>query len=136
MTRREEVGGVLDKVEPEVAVMDVLRRVVDNTTVGTVFGDPVTQNGMIVIPVARVRGAGGGGGGRSPSSDKPEASGTGGGIALSAKPVGVFVVKDGQVAWRPSVDVNKVILGGQLVAIVALLAIRALVNARRASRGT
>ena len=124
---------MLDRAQPDVAVMDVLRRVVDSAAVGTVFGDPITHNGLTVIPVARVRGAGGGGGGSSPSSDKSEASGTGGGIALSAKPIGVFVLRDGKVEWRPSMDINKVILGGQLVAIVALLAIRALINARRAS---
>jgi len=124
---------MVDEAEPEVAVMDVLRKVVDNAAVGTVFGDPVTHNGVIVIPVAQVRGAGGGGGGSSLAPDRPEASGTGGGIALSAKPVGVFVVRNGRVAWRPSVDVNKVILGGQLVAIVALLVIRAFIRARRVS---
>jgi hypothetical protein len=34
------------------------------------------------------------------------------------------------VSWRPAVDVNKIILGGQVVAVVALLTIRAIVKAR------
>jgi len=33
-------------------------------------------------------------------------------------------VRDGDVSWRPAVDVNRVILGGQLVAITALLVLR------------
>jgi hypothetical protein len=33
----------------------------------------------------------------------------------------VYVIKEGQAAWRPAVDVNKIIMGGQLVAITALL---------------
>jgi hypothetical protein len=53
---------------------------------------------------------------------------------MSAKPFGVFVVADGDVSWRPAVDVNRVILGGQLVAIAALLVLRALIKARMATR--
>jgi hypothetical protein len=36
--------------------------------------------------------------------------------------------------WRPAVDLNKVILGAQVVAVVALLAIRAIVKTRAKSR--
>ena len=36
----------------------------------------------------------------------------------------MFVIRDGAVRWRPAVDVNRVILGGQLVAITALLTLR------------
>jgi hypothetical protein len=51
-------------------------------------------------------------------------------MVLSARPVGVFVVKDGKVSWRPSLDLNRVILGGQLVGLVALLALRAFIKTR------
>jgi hypothetical protein len=43
----------------------------------------------------------------------------------------VFVLRNGRVSWRPAVDINRVILGGQIVAIVALLVIRGLARARR-----
>ncbi|MFD0521998.1 hypothetical protein [Paractinoplanes durhamensis] len=49
---------------------------------------------------------------------------------MSAKPLGVFVLTGGKVVWRPAIDVNRVVLGGQLVAITALLVARALVRAR------
>jgi hypothetical protein len=49
---------------------------------------------------------------------------------MTSKPVGVFVVKDGEVTWRPAVDVNKIVLGGQLVVLVALLVLRAALKAR------
>jgi hypothetical protein len=51
-------------------------------------------------------------------------------MGTSAKPLGVFVIKDGNVGWRPAVDVNKVIVGGQIVVIAALLTIRAMIKAR------
>jgi hypothetical protein len=38
------------------------------------------------------------------------------------------------VTWRPAVDLNKVILGAQVVAVVALLTIRGIVKARARSR--
>lgn len=129
-----------DAATSDVAVKDMLSAVADRTTVRTAFGEPVTHNGVTVIPVARVSGAGGGGGGSGPSGgsgpggEGAYGSGTGGGIALAAKPVGVFVLKNDMVRWRPTVDVNKVILGGQVVAVVALLVLRALIKARRTSK--
>ncbi len=36
--------------------------------------------------------------------------GTGTGFAMNTKPFGVFVLKDGEVTWRPAVDVNRMIL--------------------------
>ena len=66
-----------------------------------------------MIPVAKVSGGGGGGGKRADES--------GGGFGLSARPAGVFVVRDGDARWRPAIDVNRVIFGGQLVAVIAIL---------------
>ena len=130
---------MVQTTEPEVAVMNVLNRVVEGATVRTVFGEPITRNGVSVVPVAKVRGAGGGGGGSgtapnapsSPSGNKATGSGTGGGLALTAEPVGVFVIKGDTVAWRPSVDAGRVILGAQVVAVVALLTLRAFLRWRR-----
>jgi hypothetical protein len=38
------------------------------------------------------------------------------------------------VRWRPVVDVNKIILGGQVVAVVALLTVRAIARMRYGKR--
>jgi uncharacterized spore protein YtfJ len=84
----------------------------DALNVRRVFGDPIQADGTTVVPVAVLRG-GGGGAGRAEEG--------GAGFGLMARPAGVFAVRDGQVSWRPAVDVNRVILGGQMVAIVALL---------------
>lgn len=51
-----------------------------------------------------------------------EGSGGGGGFGIRVRPIGVYVVDDCGVHWRPALDVNRMILGGQVVAIVALLA--------------
>lgn len=41
-----------------------------------------------------------------------------GGFASHARPLGVYVVHDGEVTWRPALDLNRVILGGQIVGAV------------------
>ena len=50
--------------------------------------------------------------------------------ALPQSP-GVYVFKDGDVRWRPAVDVNRIIMGAQLVAIVGLITLRTLMRKRR-----
>lgn len=49
---------------------------------------------------------------------------------MSAKPAGAFVLSGDRVRWQPCVDVNRIVLGSQVVAVVALLAVRAIVRAR------
>ena len=111
-------------------LLDRIQEAEDAISVRRAFGEPVERDGVTVIPTARVAGGAGGGGGESPEGER---RGTGTGLGLSAKPVGVFVIADGVVTWRPAVDVNRVILGGQLVAIAASLMIRAVAKARARS---
>ena len=105
-------------------------KVVDSARAAMVFGEPISQNGVTVIPVARVNTRGGGGGGTGPAQNGQTQRGRGGGFGLSARPVGVFVLRDGKVAWRPSVDINRIVMGGQLVAGLAILTLRSLLRRR------
>jgi uncharacterized spore protein YtfJ len=73
----------------------------DAISVKRVFGDPIETEGVTIIPVAKVGGGGGGGG---DSEDNG-----GGGFGIGAKPVGAYVIKDGDVNWQPAVDVNRII---------------------------
>ncbi len=107
-------------------VQQVLIGAQEALTARRVFGDPFRVDDVTIVPVAIVRG-GGGGGGRN--GDKG-----GVGFGVNARPAGVYVVEAGDVRWRPAVDVNRAILGGQAVAIVALLALRSLL-ARWRARG-
>ena len=51
--------------------------------------------------------------------------GGGGGYAAHVKAVGVYVVDDDGVHWQPALDVNRIVLGAQLVAASALSAFAA-----------
>lgn len=83
-----------------------------------VFGDPIRQDGVTVIPVASVSGGGGGGGGR----DEEGEEGSGGGYGLRSRPAGVYVIEDGTVRWQPAVDANKVITTVAVVVVVLVVA--------------
>ena len=53
---------------------------------------------------------------------------------MTARRVGAFIIRDGELSWRPAVDVNRIVLGGQVVVVVALLTARAIVKARSRSK--
>jgi uncharacterized spore protein YtfJ len=108
-------------------VNDVIAQARDTLTVKRVFGEPYEKNGMTVIPAARVQGGAGGGGGEGPEG---QAKGSGSGFGLNARPVGAFLIRGDEMTWRPAVDLNKIVLGAQIVAVVALLTIRSIVKAR------
>jgi uncharacterized spore protein YtfJ len=110
----------------------------DTVTVRRVFGEAYESNGTTVIPVARVwaatgMGTGEGEGGMPTYKAGAEDGGVGGGhgnghgggggYGVHVKPVGVFVVDETGVQWRPTIDVNRVILGGQVVGGAALTAL-------------
>ncbi len=116
---------------PETGMPHGMGKVMDNARAAMVFGEPITQDGVTVIPVARVNTKGGGGGGTGPAQDGQTQRGRGGGFGLSARPVGAFVIRQGKVAWRPSVDVNRIVMGGQIVAGLGILTLRSLLKRRR-----
>jgi uncharacterized spore protein YtfJ len=107
-------------------VQDVIAQARDTLTVKRVFGEPYEKDGLTIIPAARVQGGVGAGGGEDPQG---QGKGSGSGFAINARPVGAFIIRDGELSWRPAVDVTRIALGGQVVAVVALLALRAIIKA-------
>jgi uncharacterized spore protein YtfJ len=97
-----------------VKVDELIEGARDAISVKRVYGDPVAENGVTIIPAAVVRGGGGGGG---------DTEGNGGsGLGLTASPVGAYVIKDGEVSWQPAVNPNRLMLGWQIVTALAILA--------------
>ena len=93
----------------------------DAITVRRVYGEPYQEDGVTIIPAAHVVGGGGGG---------CDTLGNGGsGFGMSARPVGAWVIKDGDATWRPSIDLNRTILMGQIVGIVMFLSLRSILTA-------
>ncbi|MFF2624034.1 spore germination protein GerW family protein [Oerskovia jenensis] len=115
----------------------VTRAASDVFSVRKVFGEAYERDGALVIPVAKVWGGTGTGYGygvgaldRSAVSSTDDAgegtgagegAGGGGGYGVHVRPVGVYSVGPDGTRWHPALDLNRVILGGQVVAMVVAL---------------
>lgn len=95
-----------------------------------VFGEPIERDGVILVPAARIGGGGGGGIGAAAGRERPEGSGLG--FGLSARPAGAFVLDRGRLRWKPAIDVNRIILGGQLIVLAALWTLQTYLKAQPA----
>ncbi len=93
--------------------LEVLKNSQENISPRRVFGEPFEVDGATILPVAVV----GGGGGAGNKADAQH----GVGLGFAAKPAGVYVIKNGDAKWRPAVNVNLIVAGGQLVALTGLL---------------
>jgi uncharacterized spore protein YtfJ len=103
---------------------ELLRGAQDSIAAKRVYGEPVERDSTTVIPAASVRGGGGGGG--------DDENNGGGGFGLMARPVGAYVIKpDGEVSWKPAIDVQRMVLGWQIVSGLAVLAAWSFVRRRR-----
>jgi len=112
-------------------VTEVLEKARDAITVSRVYGEPYEKDGTSVIPAARVSGGGGGGSGK----DDKGSDGSGGGFGVSGRPAGAYVIRNGNVTWRPAVDPNRIIGVVGLVLAAWLVSRPRVIRARaRASR--
>ncbi|HEY8821312.1 MAG TPA: hypothetical protein VIM49_05100 [Dermatophilaceae bacterium] len=110
-------------------VTEVLSAAKDAITVKRVYAEPYEKDGLTVIPAAVVRGGAGGGTGHD---DKGQ-DGEGGGFGMIGRPAGAFVVKDGQVDWRPAIDPNRIVAMVGLAVIAYLLSRPRMARARATS---
>ncbi|MFW2333745.1 sporulation protein [Ilumatobacter sp.] len=101
---------------PPASVFNEIRGHRDALTVGRVFGDAYEIDGLTVIPVGRVAGGGGGGAGEDSKPEGESDKGFGTGFGLSARGIGVYQVRDGEVTWKPAVDSTQLAKGGQVLA--------------------
>jgi uncharacterized spore protein YtfJ len=76
-------------------VQEMVSRSQDTATVRRVYGEPQEKDGTTVIPAARVSARGGSGAARGGEH-------SGGGFKADAEPVGAFVIRNGEVEWKPA----------------------------------
>jgi uncharacterized spore protein YtfJ len=105
-------------------VDELIKGAQDAIAAKRVYGEPVEASGVTVIPAASVRGGGGGGGDNENNG--------GGGFGLMARPVGAYVIgPEGEVKWKPAIDVQRMTLGWQVVSALAVLAVWSFARRRR-----
>lgn len=100
---------------------EMVKQGTDAATVKRVFGEPITQDGVTIIPVAKVDGMAGGGAGKGAEDD---GKGWGGGYGVRARALGTYVIKDGRVRFVPAVDVNRAMLMIGMFALGVMLILR------------
>ncbi|MFQ1002660.1 hypothetical protein [Modestobacter sp. SSW1-42] len=111
-------------------VQELLTGARDAITVRRVFADPYEKDGVTVIAAATVAGGGGGGGGHDAEGEEGE----GAGFGVGARPAGVYVIKGGDVLWRPAVDLDRVVTVVGAVLITFLLTRARVARARLDAR--
>jgi hypothetical protein len=105
-------------------VQEILEKAQKNLGAKHVYAEPYVVNGLTVIPAATVAGGGG---------ESPRGQG-GGGFGVKSKPSGAWVIEDGVVRWKAALDLNRIVLGAELVALAGVFALRAIYGPRRSSR--
>ena len=75
--------------------------VLDQASAQRVFGERIELDGVTIIPVAAVR--------RCKCSPSGEENGKGGSLS-SFRPVGLVIIRDGRVEWKPAVDLSRLAL--------------------------
>ncbi|MCF3132294.1 spore germination protein GerW family protein [Streptomyces olivochromogenes] len=109
-TEKTPASVPLGDLTAEHASVTLLERLADKlgarASVAAVYGEPVTRDGVTVIPVARVGFGFGGGTGREIGTAKTAktAEGGGGGGGLEARPLGFIEIKDGTAVYKPIRD--------------------------------
>lgn len=112
MTAEEIMSAITDQVK-------------DTANVRVIFGNPVTADGVTVIPVGAVKIAGGGGGshaGAAPQGEGEAAeSGMGLGVKVITRPLGYIEVSNGSAKLIPIIDVTRIVLASLVATGLALL---------------
>jgi uncharacterized spore protein YtfJ len=102
-------------------VLESISKARDAITVKRVYGAPYERDGITVIPAAAVAGGAGGGSGEDPNT---KTVGGGTGFGITGRPVGAFVIKDGEVRWQPAFDATRIaqqaLIAGGLLALLVL----------------
>jgi hypothetical protein len=93
---------------------EFIPRFADSFAAKRVYSEPYSEDGITIITAAAVRG--GGGMGQNAADHE-----VGGGLGLSARPVGAYVARNGRVVWKPAFDLSRIVLRGQLVLLTALV---------------
>jgi uncharacterized spore protein YtfJ len=109
---------------------ELLGKAGETFTARRVYAEPYERDGVTVIPAARVNGGSGGGSGH----DTKGQDGEGGGYGISSRPAGAYVIKNGEVSWRPAFDPNRMVLMVGAAVVAYLLMRPRVIRARAATR--
>jgi uncharacterized spore protein YtfJ len=102
-------------------IQSVTEKVEKTANVKVVFGDPVKEGKLTIIPVAKTSVKGGGGGGSGEEKTKGKGGGIGLGLMVKTTPMGYIKVKDGKAEFVEIIDKSKIMMGGLILGGIVLL---------------
>ncbi|MGQ0832909.1 MAG: spore germination protein GerW family protein [Microthrixaceae bacterium] len=117
-------------------IQKLLTKLSDSMHASRSFGPASEHGDVTIVPVAIEVGGGGLGMGTHPADptsgspdtgDEPVPTGSGGGFGTVSFPLGVYVIKHGEVRWVPAIDATR-------VAIAAISLVRLVTKLRARSR--
>lgn len=133
--KREEAGSADSAASSSSPVWETIRGTKEALTVRRVFGDAYELDGVTIIPVARVAGGAGGGGGEGEGPDdeggRAGGSGFGTGFGMGVSPLGVYEVRGSTATWKPAMDINRTVKGGQVLTGILAVCLCLVLIARR-----
>ncbi|MFH8987674.1 spore germination protein GerW family protein [Streptomyces sp. NPDC017940] len=97
--RPDDPGGEAYAARAAVALMERLAAELKGPSAAVVYGEPVTDGGVTVVPVAEVGFGFGGGAGPAAGAAEDGAGIVGGGVR--ARPRGFIEIRNGTAAYRP-----------------------------------
>jgi len=115
---------------------ETLGKIIDVANVDAVYGKPVANGDMLVVPSAEVLGVvafGAGTGGGKDDKDNRGGGGAGGWSRVFSRPVAAIVITPNDVRVEPIVDVTKIALAA-FTTVGFMLAMIARMSRRRAQR--
>jgi uncharacterized spore protein YtfJ len=121
--RADAPGGAVGATGPEAATTDELPEQAGDGGSGSPAGPPRGPWPGHLHPARPFGGArpAGRGGGQADA----------GAFAARVKPLGVYVISRDGVRWQPALDLNRVILGGQVLGAVSVVALSWVLHRRR-----
>jgi uncharacterized spore protein YtfJ len=113
--------------EKVIANTEPIQQMLQRVGAAAVFGEPTTQNSVVIIPVAQTQfgfgyGGGYGRGGKEPMAEDVAAEGTGegggggGGAGARSTPRGFIRISADEVKFEPIIDETRIPLAGILMA--------------------
>lgn len=110
------------KAQSTQALLEDMLATFRNQGADVVFGETREVGGRTIIPVAKAQVAFGFGLGRGGAGQQNEGEGGGGGGMVRTRPLGVIVVENDRVRFRPTIDIVQIATRGMVVVGIILLA--------------
>lgn len=107
------------KGETTRALIEDMMQTLRHQGADVVFGRAQEIGGQTIVPVAKAQVAFGFGLGRGGAGSQNEGEGGGGGGWMRTRPLGVIVVENGQVRFRPTIDVGQI--ATRALAVIAVI---------------